>query len=82
MDEAAWARWKDLAVPGKRDPTARHLHLTSPERIALEAVLTRPWMLEQERIPPSAVEEAIVSIFSQGPDLRVPAPSAGPRSPT
>lgn len=67
MGEAAWARWKDLAVPGRRDPTARHLHLTSAERIALKAVLTGPWMLEQERIPPAAAEEAIGSIFSQGP---------------
>jgi hypothetical protein len=61
MDEAAWSRWKPLAVPGKRDPTARHTHLTVAERAALEAVLAGPWMLEQERIPPPGTARAIRS---------------------
>src|SRR4051812_17864562 len=51
MDDVAWSRWKHLAVPGKRDATARHSHLTAGERAALNAVLAGPWMLEQERIP-------------------------------
>lgn len=51
MDFAAWCRWKHLALPGKRDPVARHTHLTDSERKALEAVVAGPWVLEQERIP-------------------------------
>jgi hypothetical protein len=59
MDETAWSRWKHLAVPGKRDATARHTHLTAAERAALDAVLTGPWMLEQERIPHHEAERTI-----------------------
>jgi hypothetical protein len=61
MDDRAWARWKHLAVPGKRDPMARHTHLTVAERAALEAALAGPWMLEQERIPPPDTARAIRS---------------------
>lgn len=64
MDEDAWSRWKHLAMPGKRDPAARHSHLTKGERAALEAVLIGPWMLEQERIPPVDAEQAIMSMLS------------------
>jgi hypothetical protein len=64
MDETAWLRWKHLAVPGKRDPTAQHTHLTNEERVAFEAVLEGPWMLEQERIPILDAEQALVSMLS------------------
>lgn len=63
MDNAAWMRWKHLATPGRRDPTARHGRLTDGERVALEAVLKGPWVLEQERIPPRDAEQAILSAF-------------------
>lgn len=64
MDEAAWGRWKHLAVPGKRDSTAHHTHLTAAERAALKAVLTGPWMLEQERIPLAEADRAILAAFA------------------
>jgi hypothetical protein len=64
MDATAWSQWKHLAVPGKRDMTTRHTHLTTAERAAFEAVMTGPWMLEQERIPPHDAEHAIRSAFS------------------
>jgi len=63
MDETAWKQWKHLAVRGKRDMAARHFHLTNGERVALNAVLDGPWMLEQERIPPGAVERALLAAF-------------------
>jgi len=59
MDEAAWCQWKHLAVPGKRDTAARHNHLTATERAALRAIQAGPWMLEQERIPPTEAERAL-----------------------
>jgi hypothetical protein len=63
MDRLSWERWKHFAVPGKRDPGARIDHLTASEADALEAVLAGPWMLEQERIPAEAADEAITSAF-------------------
>jgi hypothetical protein len=56
MDEDAWARWKHLAVPGRRDSSVKHSSLTASERAALGAVLAGPWMLEQERIPLAEAE--------------------------
>ena len=64
MDYAAWNRWRHLAVPGQRDAAARHSHLTDSEREALTAVVAGPWMLEQERIPPSEAEQAVRSVFT------------------
>jgi len=64
MDDVAWSRWKGLAVPGSRDSSASHSHLTASERAALEAVRAGPWMLEQERIPPLDAELAICAAFS------------------
>ena len=64
MDYATWCRWKHLAVPGQRDPAARHSYLTDPEREALDAIVAGPWMLEQERIPPSEAEGAVLAAFS------------------
>jgi len=61
MDEMSWARWRHLAVPGKRDSTAQHDHLNASERVALKAVLAGPWMLEQERIPALEAERALLS---------------------
>jgi hypothetical protein len=63
MDETAWREWKHLAISGKRDPTARNDHLSNAERSALNEVLAGPWMLEQERIPQSAVERSLAKIF-------------------
>jgi hypothetical protein len=63
MDHAAWCRWKHLAVPGRRDPVARHTHLTDSERQALDAIVAGPWMLEQERIPLCEAEQAVLSAF-------------------
>ena len=67
MDLQSWERWKRFAVPGKRDPGARCDHLTASEAEALDAILAGPWMLEQERIPPDAAEEAIGSAFVARP---------------
>jgi hypothetical protein len=64
MDDAAWAAWKHLAVSGKRDASVRHLYLTDGERRAHDAVLTGPWMLEQERIPPADAQRALQGAFS------------------
>jgi hypothetical protein len=61
MDDAAWAQWKHLAIHGRRDPSVRHVHLSPAERAALEAVVTGPWMLEQERIPPCDAESALLA---------------------
>jgi hypothetical protein len=61
MDDVAWSQWKHLAVAGRRDPAARHSHLTPAEKAALDAVLAGPWMLEQERIPP---REAAAALFA------------------
>lgn len=63
MDYASWSRWRHLAVPGQRDASARHAHLTNVEREALDAVVAGPWMLEQERIPPSEAESAVLTAF-------------------
>jgi hypothetical protein len=63
MDDVAWSTWKHLAVPGKRDASVRHMHLTDGERRAREAVLAGPWMLEQERIPQVDAERALQSAF-------------------
>ena len=63
MDETAWREWKHLAVSGKRDPTARHDHLSIVERAALSEVVAGPWMLEQERIPQSTIERALAEAF-------------------
>jgi hypothetical protein len=63
MDHAAWCSWKHLAVPGKRDFTARFSHLTAPEQAALEAILSGPWMLEQERIPTEDADRAVMMAF-------------------
>ncbi len=63
MDRPSWERWKHYAVPGKRDPGARFDHLTASEAEALDANLAGPWMLEQERIPAEAADEAIRSAF-------------------
>jgi hypothetical protein len=65
MDDAAWSTWKHLAVPGKRDASVHHLHLTDSERSAHNAVLAGPWMLEQERIPPADAERALQSAFAR-----------------
>ena len=64
MDYATWCRWKHLALPGQRDAAARHSYLTDPEREALDAIVAGPWMLEQERIPPSEAEGAVLAAFS------------------
>lgn len=63
MDLAAWNQWRHLAVPGKRDVSVNHTHLTAGERAALAAVLAGPWMLEQERIPQAEAEVAVVAAF-------------------
>jgi hypothetical protein len=63
MDDAAWALWKHLAIPGKRDPSVRHLHLNPAERAALNAAIAGPWMLEQEKIPPCEAERALLAAF-------------------
>jgi hypothetical protein len=63
MDETAWREWKHLAISGKRDPTARHDHLSKTERSALNEVLAGPWMLEQERIPQSTMERSLAEAF-------------------
>jgi hypothetical protein len=63
MDEDAWAQWKHLAVPGRRDSSVKHIGLTASERGALDAVLAGPWMLEQERIPLAEAEAAIRAAF-------------------
>jgi hypothetical protein len=64
MDETAWAQWKHLAVPGKRDHTARDTYLNPEERTALAAVRGGPWMLEQERIPVTDADNALRAVFS------------------
>jgi len=63
MDYEAWSRWKHLATLGRRDTTARDTHLEPSERAALKEILTGPWMLEQERIPPGVAAEAIGRAF-------------------
>jgi hypothetical protein len=63
MDETAWKEWKHLAVPGKRDPTARHDRLSNAERAALKEVVAGPWMLEQERIPQSTIDRVLAEAF-------------------
>jgi hypothetical protein len=63
MDGAACTTWKPLAVPGGRDVFVRHAHLTVGERLAHEAVLAGPWMLEQERILPVEAERALRAAF-------------------
>jgi len=63
MDETAWREWKHLAVSGKRDQTVRHDHLSTAERAALNEVVAGPWMLEQERIPQSAIERSLAKAF-------------------
>lgn len=65
MDDNAWLRWKHFAIPGKRDVTARHTHLTDQERAALQNILSGPWMLEQERIPPMEVERALLGALGE-----------------
>lgn len=64
MDDIAWSQWKHLAVPGKRDVATRHNYLTASERNSLNAVLAGPWMLEQERIPPSEAASAVRAAFA------------------
>lgn len=64
MDDVAWSTWKHLALPGKRDASVRHVHLTAGERRAHDAVVAGPWMLEQERIPPADAERALHSVFT------------------
>jgi len=64
MDILAWKEWQHLAIPGKRDLSAKHSCLTDGERTALGAVIAGPWMLEQERIPPAAAARAILSAIS------------------
>ena len=63
MDKPTWEQWNGFATPGKRDPGARFDHLTALETEALDAIMTGPWMLEQERIPAEAAEKAIQSAF-------------------
>jgi hypothetical protein len=72
MDDAAWCRWKHLAVPGRRDPVARHTHLTPEEQKALQAILAGPWMLEQERIPLPEAELALRTAISADSSSVVP----------
>ena len=60
MDLESWERWKHLATPGRRDSSARHVHLSSSERAAMSEMLKGPLILEQERIPPGAAADAIV----------------------
>lgn len=64
MDEQSWLRWKTLAIPGRRDMSVSHHHLTPSERAAHEAVLSGPWMLEQERIPSVDAHDAVVRSFA------------------
>ena len=64
VDEGAWAQWKHLAVPGKRDSSAKHVGLTASERAALDAVLAGPRMLEEERIPLAEAEAAVIWVFT------------------
>jgi hypothetical protein len=64
MDDVAWSAWKHLAVPGRRDASVRHVHLTVAERKAHDAVVNGPWMLEQERIPPADVARALQTLFA------------------
>jgi hypothetical protein len=61
MDECSWHRWKHLASPGRRDPSVRHDYLTDTEGAALRLVLAGPWMLEQEKIPWTEAETAILA---------------------
>lgn len=63
MDENAWARWRHLAISGKRDFSAKHAGLTASERAALHCVMAGPWMLEQERIPIAEAERALMTVF-------------------
>jgi hypothetical protein len=64
MDETAWHTWKHLAVPGKKDGAVSLSYLTPSEQSALKAVLSGPWMLEQERIPVANAERAIATVFA------------------
>jgi hypothetical protein len=64
MDELTWTRWGHLAVPGKRDATARHENLNVSEKLGLKAVLAGPWMLEQERIPAVEAEGALLATIA------------------
>jgi len=63
MDEAAWACWRHLAVPGRRDPAALPTHLTATEAAVLRDVQDGPRLLEQERIPPADAATAIARAF-------------------
>ena len=63
MDVDSWERWKHLATLGRRDTSARHIHLSPPERAAFDEMLKGPFMLEQERIPPVVAAEAIAKAF-------------------
>jgi hypothetical protein len=65
MDGATWERWSHFAVPGKRDRTARHDHLTSSERRGLELVVAGPWLLEQERIPMTEANRVLAEALDQ-----------------
>lgn len=51
-------------MPGKKDGAVSLSYLTPSEQSALKAVLSGPWMLEQERIPVANAERAIATVFA------------------
>ena len=63
MDGIAWRAWSHLASRGKRDVGATHSHLADEERDVLQAVLSGPFVLEQERIPSAVADAAIFKAF-------------------
>lgn len=67
MDAETWRTWSALVVPGKRDAGATHSHLTLDERKVLDAVVSGPSVLEQERIPSVVADAAIMRAFG-GPN--------------
>lgn len=67
MDIHAWSRWNRLAIPGKRDVGTTSANLTAEESAARDAVIEGPWLLEQERIPPSDADVVIRSAFETLP---------------
>lgn len=65
MDDAAWERWKSLAIVGRRDMAARLDRLHAAEMRAAEQVIAGPWLLEQERIPPSEIALALADALDR-----------------
>jgi hypothetical protein len=62
MDGARVARWKEsLGSPGNNNPGGPLANLTSAEQAAYVECRASNLRIEQERIPPQAVEESLVS---------------------